>query len=61
MIIPKGNLPHWGRSSHGPMANRLECGIVVSNFEVQSPYYVPFGTNTIGERMNPFILSPALG
>ena len=38
----------------------LNCGIVVSEFELQSSYYVHFRTNTLGKGMNPLIL-PAMG
>ena len=36
------------------------CGIVVSEFVLQSHYYVHFRTNTLGKGMNPLIL-PAMG
>ena len=36
------------------MANVLDCDIVVSEFEIQSRYLVPFRTNT-GEGMNSLI------
>ena len=38
---------------YGVMFNALDCGIVVSEFELQSCYYVHFRTNTIGKEMNP--------
>ena len=38
----------------------MDCGIVVSEFELQSRYYVHFRTNTLGKSMNPLIL-PAMG
>ena len=38
----------------------MDCGIVVSEFELQSRYYVYFRTNTLGKAMNPLIL-PAMG
>ena len=31
----------------------LDCGIVVSEFELQSHYYVHFRTNTLGKGMTP--------
>ena len=34
----------------------IDCEIVVSEFELQSRYYVHFSTNTIGKVMNPLIL-----
>ena len=43
----------------GVMVKALDCGIVVSEFEFQSRYYVHFRTNTIGKVMNPLIL-PAM-
>ena len=42
------------------MVKALEYGIVVSEFELQSHYYVHFLTNTLGKGMNPIIL-PAIG
>ena len=38
----------------------MDCGIVESEFELQSRYYVHFQTNTLGKDMNPLIL-PAMG
>ena len=32
------------------MVRELNCGIVVSEFELQERYYVDFQTNTLGER-----------
>ena len=46
------------------MANVLGCDIVVSEFEIQLPYYVHFQTNTLQKGMNPVILPsfvPLLG
>ena len=42
------------------MANVLNCKIVVSEFELQSHYYVHFRINTLGKGMNSLIL-PAMG
>ena len=39
------------------MVKVLNCGIVESEFELQSLYYVPFRTNILGKDMMPFILS----
>ena len=39
------------------MVKALDGGIVVSEFELQSRYYVHFRTNTLGKGMNPLILS----
>ena len=38
------------------MVKAIECGIVVSEFVLQSRYYVHFWTNTFGKGMNPLIL-----
>ena len=40
------------------MVKAIDCGIVVSEFELQSRYYAPFRTNTFGKGMNPLILPP---
>ena len=37
-----------------------DCRIVVSEFELQSHYYIHFRANTLGEGMDPLIL-PAMG
>ena len=42
------------------MVKAMHCGILVSEFELQSRYYVHFPTNTRGKDKNPFIL-PAIG
>ena len=44
----------------GVMVKVMIFGIVVSEFELQSRYYVHFRTNTLGNGMNPLIL-PAMG
>ena len=44
----------------GVMVKVLDCGIVVSEFELQSRYHVRFRTNTFGKSLNPLIL-PAMG
>ena len=44
----------------GVMVKAMDCGIVVSEFELQSRYYVHFRANTLGKGMNPLIL-PAMG
>ena len=38
----------------------LDCGIVVSEFVLQSRYYIHIRANTLGKGMNPLIL-PAMG
>ena len=42
------------------MVKVMDCGIVESEFELQSRYYVNFQANTFGKGMNPLIL-PAMG
>ena len=44
----------------GVMVKAMDCGIVVSEFLLQSRYYVYFRANTLGKGMNPLIL-PAMG
>ena len=44
----------------GVMFKAMDCGIVVSEFVLQSRYYVHFRANTLGKGMNPLIL-PAMG
>ena len=41
----------------GVMVKAMDCGIVVSDFEFQSHYYVHIRTNTLGKGMNHLILS----
>ena len=40
------------RCLRGVMVKAMDCGIVVSEFEYQSRYYVHFGTNTFEKSMN---------
>ena len=49
----------WG-CPRGVMVKAIDCGIVVSEFVLQSRYYVYFRANTLGKGMNPLIL-PAMG
>ena len=42
------------------MVQAMDCEIVVTEFELQSRYYVHFRTNALGKGMNPLIL-PAFG
>ena len=42
------------------MVKAMGCRIVVSEFELQSCYYVHFRANTLGKGMNPLIL-PDMG
>ena len=48
------------RCPRGVMVKAMNYGIVVSEFVLQSRYYVHFRANTIGKGMNSFIL-PAIG
>ena len=52
----------WKDSGEGPRGVKvksLDCKNVVSEFELQSRYYVHFRTNTLGGGMTPLIL-PAM-
>ena len=40
----------------GVMVKAMDCGIVVSEFVLQSCYYVHFRANTLEKGMNPIIL-----
>ena len=51
---PSGGVPH------GVMVKAMDCGIVVSEFVLQSRYYIHFQANTLGKGMNSLIL-PAMG
>ena len=42
------------------MVKAMECGHVISEFELQWRYYVHFQANTLGKGMNPLIL-PTMG
>ena len=42
------------------MVKAMDCETVVSEFELQSRYYIYFRANTLGKGMDPFIL-PAMG
>ena len=44
----------------GVMVKAMDCGIVVSEFVLQSRYYVHYRANTLGKGMNPHTL-PAKG
>ena len=48
------------RCPRGVMVIAMDCGIVVSEFVLQSRYYVHIRANTLGKGMNPLIL-PAMG
>ena len=45
---------------HNVMVKAIDSGIVVSEFKLQSRYYIYFQTNTLGKGMNPLIF-PAMG
>ena len=45
---------------HGVMVKAMDGGIIASEFELQSRYYIHLRTNTLGKDMNPLIL-PAMG
>ena len=49
-----------GGCPRGVMVKAMDCGIVVSEFVLQSRYYVHFRANTLGKGMNPLIL-PGMG
>ena len=40
----------------GVMVKAMDFGLVVSEFVLQSRYYVQFRVNTLGKSMNPLIL-----
>ena len=44
----------WG-CPRGVMVKAMDCGTVVSEFVLQSRYYVHFRANTLGKGMNPLI------
>ena len=54
------NLYGLGRCPSDEMLKAMDCGIVVSEFKLQSYYNVQFQTNIFGKCMNPLIL-PAIG
>ena len=56
----KSNTKFEGGCPRGVMVKAMDSGIVVSEFVLQSCYYVHFRANTLGKGMNPLIL-PALG
>ena len=44
----------------GVMVKAMDCGIVLSEFELRSRHYIHFRANILGKGMNPLIL-PAMG
>ena len=53
-------VPETKGCPHGVMVKAMDCGIGVSEFVLQSHYYVHFWANTLGKGTNPLIL-PAMG
>ena len=49
----------WG-CLPGVVAKALDCRIVVSEFELQSRYYVHFLINALGKSMD-FLILPGMG
>ena len=61
IIVKTNNLQLYYRGCpRGVMVKAMDCGIVVSEFVLQSRYYIHFRANTLGKGMNPLIL-PAMG
>ena len=54
------SIKHLWEFPRGVMVKAMDYGIVVSEFILQSRYYVHFRANTLGKGMNPLIL-PAMG
>ena len=50
LVITRGGCPR------SVMFKSLDCGIVLSEFELQSQYQIPFRTNILGKGINPLIL-----
>ena len=49
---------YWG-CPRSEIVKAMDCRMVVSEFELQSRYYVHFRVNSLGKGMNPLIL-PAM-
>ena len=61
MQVFLSNTNNFKRESHWSiMAEMMDYGHKVIEFELQSRYYVHFRTNTLGKVMNPLI-SPRYG
>ena len=58
MILSRLHIAQGG--PRGVMVKAMDSGIVESEFELQSCYYIHFRTNILGKGMNPLIL-PAMG
>ena len=51
----------WTLTKLGVVGKVLDSGREVSEFELQSRYYVHYRTNTLEKGMKPFIPRPAIG
>ena len=49
---------YWEGSTRGVVAYALDCDTVVSEFELQSRYYVHFSAKTLGHGMTLLISIP---
>ena len=59
-IVVKSDLDYYWKSPHGIVANVLDCEIKISDFKLQSHYYIHFQTKTFGNCIKSFI-SSAMG
>ena len=50
------NTLQWGGCPRGVMVKAMDCEIIVSEFVLQSRYYVHFRPNALGKGMNLLIL-----
>ena len=48
----------YGGGTDGVIVKMMDRRIVVSEFELQSRYYIHFWANTLGKGMDPLILPP---
>ena len=55
-LIKQSIIPCNGENANGLVANMLDYDIIVSEFELQSRYYIHFETHTLRRGMRPFIL-----
>ena len=53
VVLPNKQLTILKECPRRVMVKVVHCGIVVSEFELQSRYYVHFRTNTLAKSMNP--------
>ena len=62
MVIQQDNnsLKIIGGCPRGVTVKAMDCGIIVSEFVLQSRYFVHFRANTLGKGMDPLIL-PDMG